>query len=44
MAAALRTVGRAALAGTNDARIVAVVLLVAVVALALEMGASFHLL
>ncbi len=44
VAAAVRTVGRAAVAATNDARIVAAVLLLAVVALALEMGASFHLL
>ena len=44
LAAALGTVGRAAVAATNDARIVAVLLLLAAVALALEMGASFHLL
>jgi hypothetical protein len=53
--AATRTAGReltgwlretrlAAVAATNDARIVAVLLLLAAVALGLEMAASFHLL
>jgi hypothetical protein len=52
--AALRNTGRkvaaglgearlAAIAATNDARIVAVLLLLATVALGLEMAASFHL-
>jgi hypothetical protein len=54
LAAAIRNTGRelavkgrearlAAIAATNDARIVAVVLLLAAVALGLEMTASFHL-
>jgi hypothetical protein len=44
VAAGFRTLERAVVAATNDARIVAVLLLLAAVALALEMGASFHLL
>lgn len=42
-AAGSRDVRVAALAATNNARIVAVLLLLAAVALALEMAASFHL-
>ena len=42
-AARLREVRLAAIAATNDARIVAAVLLLAAVALGLEMAASFHL-
>ena len=42
-AAALRHVRLAAVAATDDARIVAVLLLLAAVALGLEMAASFHL-
>jgi hypothetical protein len=40
--ARLRDVRLAAIAATNDARIVAVLLLLAAVALGLEMAASFH--
>jgi hypothetical protein len=43
IAAGLREARLAAIAATNDARIVAVVLLLAAVALGLEMAASFHL-
>ena len=43
LAARLREVRLAAIAATNDARIVAVLLLLATVALGLEMAASFHL-
>lgn len=39
--AAVRGIPRVAVAATNDARIVAVVLLLAAIALALEMSASF---
>jgi hypothetical protein len=39
---ALREARLAAIAATNDARIVAVLLLLAAVALGLEMAASFH--
>ena len=42
MAAGLRQARLAAIAATNDARIVAVLLLLAAVALGLEMAASFH--
>jgi hypothetical protein len=42
IAARLRDVRLAAIAATNDARIVAVLLLLAAVALGLEMAASFH--
>ncbi len=42
MAAGLRGARLAAIAATNDARIVAVLLLLAAVALGLEMAASFH--
>jgi hypothetical protein len=42
MAAGLREARLAAIAATNDARIVAVLLLLAAVALGLEMAASFH--
>ena len=42
IAAGLREARLAAIAATNDARIVAVVLLLAAVALGLEMAASFH--
>ena len=38
----LRQVRRGAIAATNDARIVAVLLVLAAVALGLEMAASFH--
>jgi hypothetical protein len=44
VAGTLRKARLAAVAATNDARIVAVLLLLAAVALALEMSASFHLL
>ncbi len=43
IAAGLREARLAAIAATNDARIVAIVLLLAAVALGLEMAASFHL-
>jgi hypothetical protein len=43
LAAKLREARLAAIAATNDARIVAVLLLLAAVALGLEMAASFHL-
>ena len=42
MAAGLREARQAVIAATNDARIVAVLLLLAAVALGLEMAASFH--
>jgi hypothetical protein len=42
LSAGLRATGRAAIAATNDARIVAVLLIMAAVALGLEMAASFH--
>ena len=42
LAAGLRDVRLGLIAATNDARIVAVLLLLAAVALALEMAASFH--
>ena len=42
VAARLRDARLAAIAATNDARIVAVLLLLAAVALGLEMAASFH--
>jgi hypothetical protein len=42
--AALREAKLAALAATNDARIVAILLVLAALALGLEMAASFHLL
>ena len=42
LAARLGEARLAAIAATNDARIVAVLLLVAAVALGLEMAASFH--
>jgi hypothetical protein len=42
--AALREVRLAAVAATNDARIVAILLVLAALALGLEMAASFHLL
>jgi hypothetical protein len=42
--AALREVRLAAIAATNDAWIVAILLVLAAVALGLEMAASFHLL
>jgi hypothetical protein len=42
LTAGLRQARRAAIAATNDARIVAVLLLLAAVALGLEMAASFH--
>ena len=35
-------IGRAVIAATNDARVVAVLLLLAAAALAVEMAASFH--
>jgi hypothetical protein len=44
LAAALREVRLAAIAATNDAWIVAILLVLAAVALGLEMAASFHLL
>ncbi len=43
VAAGLRGIGLAVVAATNDARIVAALLLLAAVALGLEMAASFHL-
>jgi hypothetical protein len=43
LAAKVREARLAAIAATNDARIVAVLLLMAAVALGLEMAASFHL-
>ena len=42
MAAGLREARLAAIAATNDARVVALLLLLAAVALGLEMAASFH--
>lgn len=42
--AALREAKLAAIAATNDARIVAILLVLAALALGLEMAASFHLL
>ena len=42
--AALREVRLAAVAATNDARIVAILLVLAALALGLEMAASFHVL
>lgn len=42
--AALREARLAAVAATNDARIVAILLLLAALALGLEMAASFHVL
>jgi hypothetical protein len=42
LAAGFREARLAAIAATNDARIVAVLLLLAAVALGLEMAASFH--
>ena len=42
LAAGLREARLGAIAATNDARIVAVLLLLAAVALGLEMAASFH--
>jgi hypothetical protein len=42
LAAGLREARLAAIAATNDARIVAVLLLLAALALGLEMAASFH--
>jgi hypothetical protein len=44
LAAALREVRLAAVAATNDARIVGILLVLAALALGLEMAASFHLL
>jgi hypothetical protein len=44
VAAALREARLAAIAATNDAWIVAILLLLAALALALEMAASFHVL
>ena len=41
-AAGLRAARRAAIAATNDARVVAVLLVLAAAALGLEMAASFH--
>ncbi len=43
LATGLRKARLAAIAATNDARIVAVLLLLAAVALGLEMASSFHL-
>jgi hypothetical protein len=43
MGAGLREARLAAIAATNDARIVGVLLVLAAVALGLEMAASFHL-
>ena len=43
IAAGLREARRTGIAATNDARVVAVLLLLAAVALGLEMAASFHL-
>ena len=42
ISAGLRATARVAIAATNDARIVAVLLVLAAVALGLEMAASFH--
>lgn len=42
--AALREAKLAAIAATNDARIVAILLVLAALALGLEMASSFHLL
>jgi len=42
LAAGLRAARRAAIGATNDARVVAVLLVLAAVALGLEMAASFH--
>ena len=44
MRAALREMRLAAVAATNDARIVAILLVLAALALGLEMAASFHVL
>lgn len=44
LAAALREAKLAAIAATNDARIVAIMLVLAALALGLEMAASFHVL
>ena len=44
LGAALRAARQAAIAATNDARMVAILLLLAALALGLEMAASFHLL
>jgi hypothetical protein len=44
LAAALREAKLAAIAASNDARIVAILLILAALALGLEMAASFHLL
>jgi hypothetical protein len=44
VAAALREVRLAAIAATNDARIVGILLVLAALALGIEMAASFHLL
>ena len=44
ISAALREVRLAAVAATNDARIVAILLVLAALALGLEMAASFHVL
>jgi hypothetical protein len=44
LAATLREAKLAAIAATNDARIVAIMLVLAALALGLEMAASFHLL
>jgi len=44
VATALREARLAAIAATNDARIVGILLVLAAVALGLEMAASFHLL
>jgi len=43
VAAGLRRIGLAVVAATNDARIVAALLVLAVVALGLGLAASFHL-
>ena len=44
VAAALRQLRLAAVAATNDARIVGILLVLAALALGIEMAASFHLL
>ncbi|HEX9097737.1 MAG TPA: hypothetical protein VF990_16745 [Candidatus Dormibacteraeota bacterium] len=44
LAAGLREAKLAAIAATNDARIVGILLILAALALGLEMAASFHLL
>ena len=44
LAAALREARLASIAATNDARIVAILLVLAALALGLEMATSFHLL